>query len=232
MDRTEILVREIRASAGFRVQNELELLSDNFYAFDINYKHWKKYLSNFKNTESLLKLWDQKNRAGFMLTLNELTRLLLNFLASATSLVSVTRNSVPIWYQHTDFAKEYEVKKEKLAKDDECRFIEDLRNYSQHHRLPFARGKMQLRTNELTGQFVLNRNMLNSWDGWAKGKTFLKGRNEDVDLESLIDSYYNKILDFHKWIFARIQEINSEEIRKTEVLQEELENLLNKIFDS
>ncbi len=233
MDRLEELRNNIESSIGFRIQAELELLLTNFYVFDMNYQQWKKYLSPLKETKNLLNLWDQKNRAKFTRTLNEITRLLLNLLASAKSLVSITRNSVPVWYQNTDFAEEYKVKKDALAQDVECRFIEDLRNYSQHYQLPFARGTMQFNSeSEIVGKFVLSKVMLQTWKGWAKGKAYLLTSEDDIDLEVLIDSYYNKILDFHKWIFNRIQEINYNELKMVDEKQKELSILLKNIYES
>ena len=175
---------EIRKSDGYRVILQLELLSLNFYVFDTNYKQWKEYASSLKNThKNFFKLWDPNNRRESNLALSELTRLLLNFLGSATSLVAVTRNSVPIWYKDTEFADEYLAKKNQIKSDDEAMFIEGLRNYAQHDRLPFVTGQfaVNIRERNIATTFILDRDVLLQGE-WKKekGRDFLsKGVKED-----------------------------------------------------
>ncbi len=235
MDRAGELDDEIRSSAGFKALMQLELLSLNFYIFDMNYKQWKEYASSLKHTENFLKLWDQNNRKESNLVLGELTRLLLNFLGSATSLVAVTRNSVPVWYKDTKIAQEYDEKKEQIKSDEEAMFIEGLRNYAQHDKLPFVTGQFTVNIQEksVATRFILDRDILLQGD-WKKekGKDFLLRNRKEIDIEDIVDDYYKKILEFHQWIFSRIQETNSQEIQITSEKQDELRKLLKEIFAS
>lgn len=187
-----------------------------------------------KTPESFRKLWDHKSRWESNLTLAELTRLLLNFLGSATSLVTGTRNSVPLWYKDTYFVQEYEARKNKIKSTDEAKFVEGLRNYAQHDKLPFVRGQYSIDMVEkrVHMEFVLDRDVLLRGD-WKKdkGRDFLSKGEKEVYIETIIDNYHKIILDFHQWIFSSVQEINQAEIRLTTVMQAELEKLLSEIYE-
>lgn len=235
MSKAEELDNEIRVSIGYKAMMQLELLSSNFYIFDMNFKQWNTFISKLKQPEVTLKLWDQKNRKEFNLTINEATRLLLNFLSSATSLVAATRNSVPKWYKDSEFALEYEIKKNKIAEDEETKFIEGLKNYSQHDRLPFVTGQLNInmKENKLNPRYILDRDTLLKGGDWKKkGRDFLLQNEEELDIEVIVSSYYRKILEFHQWIFNRIKEINSHELQELLVKQKELSILLKDIFES
>ena len=233
-EKVDELREKISLSIGYKAMTQLELLSLNFHVFEQNYRQWKNYVESLKTPESFMQLWDYKSRRESNLVLAELTRLLLNFLGSATSLVAVTRNSVPIWYINTDFAQEYEERKDKVKSTDETKFIEGLRNYAQHDRLPFLSNQysIDMKEKKIDMQFVLDRDVLLRGD-WKKdkGKDFLYKGKKEVYIESIIDNYHDIILRFHQWIFGRIQEINLEEIRITSAMQDELGKLLNEILD-
>lgn len=235
MDKAQKLQQEIVSSAGYKAMMQLELLALNFYVFDANYKQWKNYVASLKSPHNFMQLWDHESKEETNFVLAELTRLLLNFLASATSLVAVTRNSVPVWYKGTEFAQEYEEMKDKVKSTNEAKFIEGLRNYAQHDRLPFVTSQysIDMKEKNIEMQFILNRDVLLRGD-WKKekGKEFLSKGEKEVSIEQIVDRYYMGILGPHQWIFGRIQEINSKEIRITSAMQAKLEKLLKEIFES
>ena len=235
MDKIEKLGEKIEASIGYKAIIQLELLSLNFHIFNANYEQWKNYVESLKTPDIFMRLWDHKSRKESNLVLAELTRLLLNFLGSATSLVAVTRNSIPVWYKDTKFAREYEDRKDQVKSTNEAKFIEGLRNYSQHDRLPFITNQYSIDMNEkkIAMHFILDRDVLLRGD-WKKekGKDFLTNSEKEVDIEKIVARYHKLILEFHQWMFGRIQEINYEEIQITSAMQKELEKMLNEIFES
>jgi hypothetical protein len=233
-EKIDELREKINSSAGYRAMSQLELLSLNFHVFDSNYKQWNNYIVSLNNPRVFMQLWDDDSRKESNLVIAEITRLLLNFLASATSLVAVTRNTVPVWYKDTKFAKEYEEKKDQIKSDNMAKFVEGLRNYAQHYRLPFVRAGYDINVQEknITMHFVLDREVLLQGDWKEKGKDFLLESGKEIEIKNVVYGYYNKILEFHQWIFSSIQEINSEEIQNTSAMQAELEKLQREISES
>lgn len=234
MDKAQKLQEEIRMSVGYKAMMQLELLSLNFHVFDANYRQWNSYIASLNDPRVFMQLWDYKSRTESDLVLAEITRLLLNFLGSATSLVAATRNSVPVWYSGTEFAQEYQAMVDKISSADDAKFIEGLRNYAQHDRLPFVKEgyDINMQDKSIAMHFVLDRDVLLQGEWKKKGKEFLLGSGKEIEIKNIIDDYYSKILELHQWIFTSIQEINSQEIHVTSKKQEELRELLKEIFES
>lgn len=233
MDKAQKLQEEIMLSVGYKAMMQLELLSLNFHVFDANYRQWNGYIASLNNPRIFMQLWDYKSRTESNLVLAEITRLLLNFLGSATSLVAATRNSVPIWYKGTEFAQEYQAMVDRISSTDDAKFIEGLRNYAQHDRLPFVKEgyDINMQDKSIAMHFVLDRDVLLQGEWKKKGKEFLLRSGKEIEIRNIIDDYHSKILEFHQWIFTSIQEINSQEIQVTSKKQEELKELLKEFFE-
>jgi len=234
LEEIDKLKEKIESSVGYRAISQLELLFLNFHVFDANYKQWNSFVKSLDDPRVFMQLWDENSRRESNLVIAEMTRLLLNFLESAASLIVVTRNSVPVWYKATEFAKKYEDKKNKIKSDKVAMFVEGLRNYAHHDRLPFvnARYDINMQEKNVTMHFVLDRDVLLQGEWKKKGKAFLLESGKEIEIKNVIDDYYNKILEFHQRIFTSIQEINLQEIQATSKKQEELRDLLKEIYES
>jgi hypothetical protein len=168
----------------------------------------------------MLKLWGLRNRRKLETVINETLRLLHNYLASAKSLVDQTRVVIRTWYKETEFLKEYEAQIiSRFGNNPMTGFIEDLRNFNLHYSIPVTNATFSIQIDKETGldtfnhSFVLVKSSLLEWSGWTeKGKTFLSASNDEIEIGSLVDGYYEQILDFHSWLVNKLQEIHKEDL--------------------
>ncbi len=214
------LAKEVHASNALRYAGRIETLRINFFVFDRNYQELKKLINVKDNPRKMHELWDLRNRHQLETVINEVLRLLHNYLASAKSLVDQTRVVIRSWYKETVFLKEYNNQVNSRFKNNLItKFIEDLRNFNLHYSLPITNATFSIQLDKDTGQntlthsFVLVKSGLLEWSGWTKeGKAFLGELDDEIDIGNLVDKYYKQILDFHSWLVNRLQEIHKEDL--------------------
>lgn len=134
--------------------------------------------------------------------LSEISRLLHNFLAVAMSLKDHTNRVVDRVFTE-DYFQVYENQvKSIFAGKPIPRFVQDLRNYSLHRKLPLAGSQTTLQNNgPITTIITLNKRQLLDWDGWGGvSKQYLKFSNEHISIQQFIDDYYNEAKSFHQWL--------------------------------
>ena len=106
-----------------------------------NARQFEAFLAHYDtDVKARLELWDMRNRKGFEAFLDEVDRLFHNFLAAATSLRDHTRR---LWQKYPPpdpaLAAEYQKRvKQTFADSPLANFVQRLRNYSMHQKLPVA----------------------------------------------------------------------------------------------
>jgi hypothetical protein len=216
IDNPEELAKEVNNSDAAIISGRLITLGRNYYVFNRNYQDITNLFEWVKKPEQILRLWDPQNRNELDTIINEVIRLFHNYLASAKTLVDLTRNVIPEWYKDTDFQNEYTAQiSSRFSSSPIVGFIEELRNYNLHYSLPITKATLVMEKNPDTIDFnfvILKRNLLN-WKGWTtKGKLYLDLSDDDIDLNKLVESYYQLIFEFHSWLEKRIREIHSKEL--------------------
>ncbi len=214
------LQQEVHHSNALKYQGHLITLGENFYVFNRNYQELNNFLGVVKKQETMLHLWDLKNRHQLEITINEILRLLHNFLASAKSLVEQTRVVIRIWYKGDDFLEEYKAQiNTRFVNNSLIGFIEDLRNFNLHYSLPITNATLSIKIDQKTGNsitdfsFVLIKTSLIVWTGWTeKGKDFLSKAKEEIVISNLVDDYYKQIFDFHSWLISSLQEKHKKDL--------------------
>lgn len=223
------LAREIGESQAFAIESRFGTLDTNFYVFRVNYAELKALLSTTQTAELMFK-YEETNRI-----LQELTRLLHNFLASARSLVDHTRAVMKEWYGGTELHYEYtqEIQKRIISKELPG-FIEELRNYALHYRLPVTTATVKVWYDPATSQqrenasLILEKPILLQWSGWtAKGKRFLLNADKEIRIETLVDQYFQDIQNLHQWISASLQNEHKELLKWLEEKRVQLEKALD-----
>jgi len=174
------LAQEVHKSNAIKYAGRIETLRTNLFVFNRNYQELKNLIEVGNNQEKMLKLWDLRNRRQLETVINEVLRLLHNFLASAKSLVDQTRVVIRTWYKETEFIKEYKTQvTSRFVNNPMTGFIEDLRNFNLHYSLPITHATFSIQIDKETGynttdfSFVLIKTGLLDWSGWEKGKNFL-----------------------------------------------------------
>jgi hypothetical protein len=201
-------------SEPYKIQSELSELLVSYYTFDKNHHELRNLLSAAQDPEAFYDLWVMDKQKEQEEVMREVSRLLHNFLSSAMTLVAHTRNTLRRLYGDTEFWTEYqdEVRK-RFSENTLHHFIQELRNYSLHYRLPLAAARVSLVQHaEPDMAYLLERDELlgQSFD-WKKAMGFLEEAEEEIILKKVIDEYHAEARDFRVWLERRIEAIHSEE---------------------
>ncbi len=100
-------------------------------------------------------------------------------------------------------------------------FIHNLREMSQHYRLPIIGATWELINNEL--KLFLNKGQLLTYKGWkVPAKEFLKSQTNQVDLTGSLEEYHERIHEFHNWVRKNYHLHHISELR---IIEEYHENI-------
>lgn len=197
----------LRASPEWKLRAQLEELAFAFRLHHANYQELKRLMKAMAaDEETILRLWDVQNRTVLETVIEEATRLFLNFLSSAKALVDHTRVHVRKLYPSSPFLKEYKAQlAERLAKRSVTCFVQGLRNYSLHYRIPLVTATFSFKRDQpLENQLMLDISELARWHRWdATSKRYMATLDEDHPLEQLVDDYMALVTDFYEWLSAR-----------------------------
>ena len=211
---------------GRRISNQLELLSVSYYAFTTNYLELQKALDAYQDPSFFKDLWNIDNRDKLFRYLDEITRLLHNFLASVKSLVDHTRIIVRKLPRSKLFLKEYERRIRKSFQESTLsNFVQHLRNYVLHKGMPLLTAVGRVTPAKASNHSIdLNLDLLRAWDGWNKYSTqYLDDMPDEVNLESVILSYKETVEDFYKWLEDTFQKVYRTELEEMKQILEEAE---------
>lgn len=236
VDDPVFLSEQVYASEAYRIRARLETLAVNFFVFERNYHELKKVIEASRHPNNILRLWDVNNRHELRILMNEVIRLLHNFLASAKTLVDHTRALISDWYENTDFLREYNSEVDnRFSNNPVSGFIEGLRNYALHYSLPLTNAKLSVKMKALgqeesvKSDFVLVKSVLLHWPKWPqKAKTFLNSAGDEIAVDTLIDNYFRQIAEFHSWMHKRLLEIHETELAWLTEMNKRIQEALEK----
>jgi len=113
-------------------------------------------------------------------------------------------------------------------------FVEELRNYTLHFRLPLTNARFAVATDPSSQEqtaiqaFVLDRSELMQWLKWtSKGKPYLEAADEEIVVLELVDQYYQEIRGFHDWMMRRLEEIHADEMSWLKEMEERVQKALH-----
>jgi hypothetical protein len=228
MDDAERLARitrlreELRESDDRRLVRDFMLVAKTYRVFLGNDAELRLLLARTSEMEVALRLWSIENRPAFEAFLDEVGRLLHNYLAAVGSLRDHTRD---LWRKYLPDDKTYGEKvKVTFIESGFCVFVQKLRNYTLHYKLPITQGKLSWeRGSEITTGVQLNRPDLLKWSDWpAPAKQYLAALPDDgIDLAELVASYTDTVTRFNDWFgetfvercgdaFARVDHLEGE----------------------
>ena len=214
------LLNQVYQSKAYKIQMRLELLVVNYQVFKRNYKELEKLITAVQSPESFYRLWVQGKEREMQTVLQELTRLLHNFTASAKTLIDHTRALIFSWYHDHEFLTEYQDEINRRFKGNELAvFIEDLRNYSLHYRLPLANAVFEYHQAShgqepiMSQTIFFKKDALLQWSSWKKGRDFLSKCDDKIPILAIVQQYQEMVSDFHRWMHGRLSEIHSDELQ-------------------
>jgi len=156
----------------------------------------------------------------------ETKRLLHNFLASAKSLVDHTRVIVNRLYADHEFRNEYQSKLDQdLAKNPVQKFVQNLRNYTQHYTLPILALQITF-SEDLNFNIKMDVEILKQWDGWGTSRAYLEAIGDNFCIVTLANEYFVLIQGFYSWLIQRQQELHQADFENLRQMEEELRNIV------
>ena len=178
------LHEQIRESEAYQIHIFLGELYTNHYVVVRNIQELHKFLAKCEDPDSFDQLWAYGKQEQLDDAMREVTRLLLNYLTSASARVESTRIMMRRRYGAQPFFKIYQNEVNRLFKGNTlAEFVEGLRNYSAHYAFPIVGGKMEFeQTSGMRQFFMLDRDgLLSSGFDWRKkGGAYLKQSGDEI----------------------------------------------------
>ena len=204
----------LRGSKGRKPKDELATnQTDTIYLLhDANYRELKRAASGLSSEDDastirLLELWSE--RGELYRLLDEVNRLLHNFLASARTLVDHMRVHIRTSHGGTRFEGQYQEEVEKrFIGTPVTKFVHCLRNYNLHYRIPLVDASMNVsfesagRVKEMRHSIYLRLDVLRDWDGWDRISTQYLSQADTLPIETLADDDMGLITPFFEWFRA------------------------------
>jgi hypothetical protein len=225
VDLTQVRQLELALTTGpaWEFRSEFSSLARSYGLFLGNDRELREYLAENAELRRALELSDENNQAGFERFLDEVDRLLHNYLAAAATLRDHTRR---LWKKFTpadpSLVAAYD-SRIKTTFDDSplARLVQDLRNYTLHRRLPIARGHGSFTRSEgMRFRVVLEREELLDWDNLnPKARLYLTSTPHELFLGEIIDAYTYAVQTFNDWfhhVFVDAHHAHFEELARLE----------------
>jgi hypothetical protein len=198
VNRISVLREKLSTSEESQLVHDFLTGATTYHVFQGNELELREFLLHHERRENALPLWNVENREGFQSFLREVSRLLHNYLASVGSLRDHTRR---LWNKYLPPEEYREKARVTFAESGLCVFVQNLRDYSLHRKLPVAYGHMFFDQDELVAAVKLDRADLLKWSKWPPlAKGYLTSLPEDdIDLRAIVDDYTTSVRDFNHW---------------------------------
>ena len=213
-------------SKEMEVYRNLNALQSSFQVFNMNFCELMKWLEPLKDSRESLCIYNHNEMENIDSLIAETKRLLHNFLASAKSLVDHTRVIVNRLYADHEFRNEYQSKLDQdLAKNPVQKFVQNLRNYTQHYTLPILALQITF-SEDLNFNIKMDVEILKQWDGWGTSRAYLEAIGNNFCIVTLANEYFVLIQGFYSWLIQRQQELHQADFENLRQMEEELRNIV------
>jgi hypothetical protein len=214
---------KLQASSEMEIYRNLEALSASYRVFKRNYDELVYHLDHLNDPRESLFMYSSEQRENLERLIDETSRLFHNFLASAKSLVDHTRVIVNRLYFNQEFKKEYDKKiAGELANNPVQKFVQRLRNYTQHYTLPIPELEIEF-AEDIAMSVRLDVELLKQWDGWDKiSMSYLKESGDSLCLISLSNKYFVLVEQFYQWLTERQTQLHKSDLENLQKMNDEL----------
>jgi len=230
------LDEQIKVTEGHRIQTKIRGLASSYYVFLGNYEMLVRALDYFGREEVFMELWREDNRIKLERFIDEVTRLLHNFLAGAKSLVDHTRVFNEDMYEGHGFKQIYQEKVDRdLKRSPIVCFVQNLRNYVLHKQLPISSATLSLRGDRGTikafdNTIKLDVNELREWDKWKpESRDYLDSLDDKVQIRHIVDKYVGDIRAFYQWFGEQQGQVYHSEFAELSRLKTQYEQIYEQV---
>lgn len=199
---------ELHSTTWYRVYQHLQRLDSSIYAFEVNFLELLKvgkFLCNPQASSPLTRLMhhDILGRC-----LQEVIRLLHNYVAAAKSLVDHTRRCSRSIGGEGHPILDYQDRVDQFFSGDPLtHFVQDLRNYFLHYELADVAMTVSFSADGPTYTQVLTLSVetLARWDGWsAPARKYMEEAGETVDTVKAVELYRDRVREFCGWFHQSV----------------------------
>lgn len=212
---------QILQSEALQIHYFLGELNTNHYVVFENFRELRRFLEQTESPDAFVHLWSAGKKAQLEQAMSEVTRLLLNFITSASARTSSSRRMIRRRYKGHPFLDLYQrVVDIRIKSKPVVGFVEDLRNYSLHYALPFAGAHWRYEQDQDTQvssskqYFALDKNNLLSGNfGWSeKSAPFLQETDNEIIIRDFATEYFVLVHNFQSWLEKEIHDQHQEEL--------------------
>ena len=219
---------QIYDSAGFVAHEKYMMLVTSFNIFSLNFSELKNFIETMNNPQVILEIMKIENRSKHNDVGLLLQRVFSNYLNSALMLVDHARNFTKTYDAECELKVKYvERIKNEFAGNELHRFIQCMRAYMFHYRLPITSQKVQFSKENITQTISLSKGSLLTYDSWNKeAKKWIETQDEEIPLLRFTTDYFEKVKTFYEWFFCEISLYHAGDFEKTNQLIKLCEDLL------
>ncbi len=226
-------LREIhRASEGNKILIRRQSLAASYRVFLGNHRELRGFLDHISTPAVNAPMLSERHRYRLDYAFDEVARRLHNYVSAVFSLVEATRKFGRKHYSDTDFIKDFDERVQRdFGEAPLHRFLQDLRNYTLHNRLPATKAvsgftRCEDGETDFYSSFKLNVEKLRKWNGWkARAREYIKALGSEADLADIIDAYEPVVTGFHKWFSDRENEEHAEVIKDLFDLERQMQKV-------
>lgn len=213
---------------GLKIVEMMVNLATCQYILNTNYMVLNKNINSYETNPDL---WNVDNRKQLADCQKEILRHLHNYLASIYFLIDNTRHFCKD-LRNSELDTDYKNKIEILLTNDCIKFMQDLRNYITHYKLPLFSATLEWHQSGKNGEgaseqkLILHQEDLLKWDRWSSGsKKYMEKNGKEINLKLSIIEYQKLIIVFYDWFYERVIKLNIKEIRELLKIESEMLNL-------
>ncbi|HRI85178.1 MAG TPA: hypothetical protein PK536_06995 [Ignavibacteria bacterium] len=218
-------------SDGYKIISKLNHIGYSHNIFIQNSNELVATLQKYEDPDFSIPL-QKENYSEYFKVVN---KDLHNFLASVKTLVDHSRAVVEDLYpKDSEIRGKYDTEvKNKFENNPLVAFVQNLRNYTLHRKIPYVNAEMSFNVNEgFESSIKLEKSELLEWDGWKKiAKEYLKELPEKFSLLILMTDYKTTVINFYNWFYQEQQEYHKAEFEEFNILGKQIESFNKQIND-
>ncbi len=219
------LYHRLQNSESFSRLGILRSLDNAWRLTERNYLELQEILSFAHDPPQVQQLLPLYRRPELHLLLNEVTRLLVNYVGSAIMFADFCRRTERRSASLNRSVNGFSEKISELFRSNSLvQFVNKFRNYCIHYDLPNT--AISVKWHQQSGWTTgihLKKEDLESWNEWNKlSKAFLDAAEAEIPLKEILEEYHSLQTDFTTWFKSALGRAYSEEIQFVEVIQEEI----------
>lgn len=234
-DTLNLHVNKINESRGMYLTNMLTRVQVSLFAFEYNYRELNRMLVEYTNPRISSKLFEVGHKERVKQYLWHTSRLLQNFLSSASTFKDHIRYITKKIFANHKFLIEYETRiKTTFANDPLSNFIIRFRNNYSHTSITGTKAvfRHNIDKGEIISEIILEKSKLSLDYEWnSQSKKYLDSSPDEIILRNVIDQYYSKVMEFYKWYEAMYFQIYEHDFKELADLKIQFNELYKTLFN-